>query len=152
MSEHRAEIRWQRDADVPFLDQRYSRVHTWLFDGGAEIEASSSPHVVPPPMSREDCVDPEEAFVAALSSCHMLWFLSLAARAGHVIAEYVDHATGTMAKNADGRMAITRVVLDPEIRFEGEPPSADALRALHHDAHDRCFLATSVRTEVVVAG
>jgi len=152
MSEHRAEVSWRREATAPFVDQRYSRVHTWRFDGGAEIEASASPHVVPEPMSSAAGVDPEEAYVAALSSCHMLWFLSVAARAGHVVGSYVDRAVGHLEKNAEGRLAITRVVLDPEIRFEGEPPSADAVRALHHDAHDRCFLASSVRTEVVVAG
>ena len=148
MAEYRAAIRWQRDG-AAFVDHRYSRAHRWQFDGGIEVPASSSPHVVPLPMSLEEAVDPEEAFVASLASCHLLWFLSLAARAGFVVESYVDEAVGTMARNAEGRLAMTEVVLRPRVGFAGaRRPTAAEHEALHHRAHDECYIAKSVKTVV----
>ena len=148
--EHHALIHWAR-GDAPFTDNRYSRAHSWRFDGGIEVPASASPSVVRLPMSVEAAVDPEEAFVAALSSCHMLWFLDLACRAGWCVDDYRDAALGVMGKNAAGRIAIVRVTLRPAVRFGGErlPTSAD-LAKLHHHAHEQCFIANSVNTDVRV--
>lgn len=148
MATYGAVVEWQR-GDAAFVDQRYSRAHAWRFDGGVEVPASASPAHVPLPMSRADAVDPEEAFVAAISSCHMLWFLALAAKNGFRVDSYVDDAVGTMAKNEDGRMAMTEVLLRPRVVFSGERvPDAAALDALHHAAHDNCYIANSVRTIV----
>ena len=150
MATHSATIEWRRNT-VPFVDQRYSREHEWHFDGGAVVPASSSPHVVPVPLSNPANVDPEEAYVAALSSCHMLWFLDLAARAGYVVDEYIDHAQGHMGRREDGTEWVESVVLSPEVRFGGvSAPKDEAVRALHHRAHQACFIANSVRTEVSV--
>lgn len=149
MATYTATIRWER-GDAKFVDGRYSRGHVWRFDGGVEVPASSSPHVVRLPMSVEAAIDPEEAFVAALSSCHMLSFLWAARNAGFVVDRYDDEAAGTMAKNEEGRWAITKVVLRPHIVFAGEAPSAEALRDLHERAHDACFIASSVKTDVQV--
>jgi len=148
MSTYTAEIRWSR-GEQKFNDNRYSRAHTWRFDGGAVVPASSSPHVVPLPLSDPQGVDPEEAFVASLSSCHMLWFLSIAAKRGYTVDAYADDAQGVMAKNAAGKFAMTSVTLRPLVTFSGEKlPDRAALDALHHAAHAECFLANSVRTEV----
>jgi organic hydroperoxide reductase OsmC/OhrA len=148
MSEHLATIHWRR-GHAAFVDQRYSRAHVWRFDGGAEVLASSSPLVVPPPLSNPAAVDPEEAFVASLSSCHMLWFLSLAAERGLCVDRYDDEAVGVMAKNATGRMAMTRVTLRPRVAFAaGVQPARDVLADLHHQAHAACFIAASVLTDV----
>lgn len=150
MTEHFATIRWQRGADV-FARGRYSRRHQWTFDGGAAITASASPHVVPAPWSDPSGVDPEEAYVAALSSCHMLWFLSLAAEQGFVVDSYEDAAVGHMREVAPQRVSIAQVVLRPRIVFD--PASAatpQQVDALHHAAHERCFLANSVKTEIRV--
>jgi len=148
MGTHTATITWTRDGAV-FTDNRYSRGHRWRFDGGIEIPASSSPHVVPLPLSVAAAVDPEEAFVASLSSCHMLWFLSIAAKRGFVVESYVDEAHGVMAKNSDGKLAMTAVVLRPKVAFAGKKrPAATEHEAMHHQAHDDCFIASSVRTEV----
>ena len=148
MSSHTAVVRWQR-GDARFTDNRYSRAHRWQFDGGAIVEASASPHVVPLPYSNPAGVDPEEAFVASLSSCHMLWFLSLAAEQGYCIDDYEDSAAGTMGRDAAGRVAILQVTLRPKVTCSGaKQPGADELRALHHAAHERCFIANSVRTEL----
>lgn len=150
MSEHHATISWERK-DAPFLDQRYSRVHEWRFDGGAVVRASSSPSVVPVPMSDASAVDPEEAFVAALSSCHLLWFLSMAAKRGWVVDSYKDAASGVLGRNSEGRLAMTRVVLRPVVAFSGTSrPSPEEFAEVHHAAHDACFIASSVRTEVLV--
>jgi len=149
MHRYQATIRWQRDQQE-FLDNRYSRAHEWLFDGGARVAASSSPLSVPLPMSVAANVDPEEALVAATSSCHMLFFLWLAARAGRVVDSYVDQAFGVMEKNDEGRMAITRIVLRPEIVFAGAAPSPDELARLHDDAHHQCYVANSLKADVVV--
>ena len=148
MSKHVARIEWRADGE--FGSGRYSRRHHWRFDGGAEWLASASPDVVPQPMSDPAGVDPEEALVAAVSSCHMLWFLSLAQAAGLDVESYVDEAEGEMGRIAPGRMALTRITLRPDIRFAGAPPSAEQLAALHEQAHERCFIANSLKTEVVV--
>jgi organic hydroperoxide reductase OsmC/OhrA len=145
---HTATIRWQLGA-ADFLGKRYSRAHTWTFDGGVVVAASSSPHVVPVPMSDAGAVDPEEAFVAALSSCHMLWFLDIASRAGYAVQSYEDAADGHMGRNAGGKLAVDVVTLRPRTRFAGtRVPDAAALAALHHEAHAECFLANSVRCEI----
>jgi organic hydroperoxide reductase OsmC/OhrA len=150
MSHYSAHILWQRGAQ-PFTDRRYSRAHHIRFDGGLQIAGSSSPQVVPVPMSDAAAADPEELFVAALSSCHMLWFLDIACRAGWTVDAYDDAAEGTMAKDAEGRLAMTRVVLRPAVAFGGERrPDAAEVARLHHQAHERCFIASSVRSEVIV--
>lgn len=149
MAEHTCTVAWERGG-ADFLDRRYSRAHTWTFDGGAVVRGSPSPHIVPPPGSDPGAVDPEEAFVASLSSCHMLWFLDLAARRGHRVDRYVDHAVGTLGRNAAGKLAMTRVVLRPAVTFgPGPQPDAGILHALHHEAHAQCFIANSVTTDVV---
>ena len=148
MAEYKARIAWQRNG-AAFVDNRYSREHQWQFDGGIEVRASSSPHVVPLPLSIEEAVDPEEAFVAALSSCHMLWFLNIAARRKFVIDSYTDDAVGLLGKNPEGRQAITRVTLRPDVRFSGDKlPSREELDSMHHQAHEACFIANSVKTVV----
>jgi len=148
MSTYTAEVLWQRDGQ-DFTGNRYSRRHLVRFDGGVEMPGSSSPHVVPLPMSDASAVDPEEAFIASLSACHMLWFLSIAAKKGFVVDHYVDAASGVMEKNAEGRMAMTVVTLHPAVTFSGERrPSREELDALHHAAHDGCYIANSVRTDV----
>jgi organic hydroperoxide reductase OsmC/OhrA len=147
MSRHSATIRWTRGEDS-FVDQRYSRRHTWQFDGGSEVTASSSPHVVPLPYSDPVAVDPEEAFVASIASCHMLWFLSIAAKHGHVVDSYIDEAFGTMGRNEEGHMAILRVTLRPHVGFASQAPDPAALSALHDDAHHSCFIARSVKTTI----
>jgi organic hydroperoxide reductase OsmC/OhrA len=150
MSEYVATIRWQR-GEQEFIDDRYSRGHLWEFDGGVTVPASASPSIVPPPMSVAENVDPEEAFVASLSSCHMLFFLSLAAKRGFVIDEYTDGAVGYLGKSDDGKMVMTRVVLRPDTSWSGEKiPSRKQIRKMHHRAHDLCFIANSVTSEVVL--
>lgn len=150
MSTYTAEIRWSR-GEQKFTDNRYSRAHSWRFDGGVVVPASSSPHVVPLPMSVEAAVDPEEAFVATLSSCHMLWFLSIAAKRGYTVDSYADDATGIMEKNSAGKLAMTKVTLRPLVAFSGAKlPDRAALDALHHAAHEECFIANSVRSEILV--
>jgi organic hydroperoxide reductase OsmC/OhrA len=148
MGEYMAVIEWQRNGEI-FTDNRYSRRHTWSFDGGIEVPASASPHVVPAPMSVAAAVDPEEAFVAALSSCHMLWFLSIAAKKGFRVENYRDEAIGIMAKNAEGRLAMTKVSLRPKVEFGGDRlPGREDIEAIHHEAHNECFIANSVKTDV----
>ena len=148
MSTYAATIRWAR-SDALFTDNRYSRGHTWLFDGGIEVPASSSPHSVPVPYSQPRAVDPEEAFVASISSCHMLWFLSIAAKRGFCVDRYVDDALGVMARNDQGKFAMTLVTLRPRVDFVGTAiPSNSDVEAMHHKAHDECFIANSVKTEV----
>ena len=149
MSEHRATVAW-RAAGGAFRENRYSRAHMLRFDGGAEVPASASPKVVPEPLSDPAGIDPEEMLIASAASCHMLWFLDLARQAGLDVASYEDDATGTLGRGADGRLAITRIVLRPKIAFAGEAPDAATLERLHHDAHERCFIANSLKTEIVV--
>ncbi|MBV8911208.1 MAG: OsmC family protein [Gammaproteobacteria bacterium] len=146
--EYTAGIYWTR-GEAPFTDNRYSRGHRWRFDGGVEVAASASPHVVRAPLSVEAAVDPEEALVASLSSCHMLWFLSLAAAGGWRVDEYSDEASGVMGKNASGRTAMVRVTLHPRVAFSGvRLPTREQVLELHHRAHAECFIANSVTTEV----
>lgn len=149
MHQHTATVEWARQGER-FVDRRYSRAHLIRFDGGAVVPGSSSPLVVRAPMSDPSAVDPEEAFVASLSSCHMLWFLHLACDAGFVVDSYVDHAVGTMLPREDGREWVARVDLHPVVRFVGDGLDAAALAALHHHAHEVCFIANSVKTEIRV--
>ena len=149
MTDCLATVRWRRSGAV-FTDNRYSRAHEWRFDGGAVVTASSSPHVVRVPLSDPAAVDPEEAFVASLASCHMLWFLSLAAQAGFVVEEYEDAAVGVLAKNEEGKLAITVVTLRPKVIFAGTAPTDAELARLHERAHEECFIARSVKTELRV--
>ena len=152
MSAHRATVDWTL-GDGDFLKRRYSRAHTLTFAGGASIAGSPSPAIVPEPFSRADAVDPEAAFTASLSACHMLWFLDLAARAGFVVSSYRDEAEGTLARDAAGKTAMTRVVLRPVLVFIGDHrPTPAELTALHHAAHEACFIANSVTSEVIVEG
>jgi organic hydroperoxide reductase OsmC/OhrA len=148
VSRHVAEIAWRADGE--FAGGRYSRRHEISFDGGAAVAGSSSPDVVPAPMSDPAGIDPEEMLVAAVASCHMLWFLDLARRAGLDVAAYRDTAEGEMGRIAPGRTAITRITLRPDIAFNGRAPDAAALAALHHAAHERCFIANSLNSEIVV--
>lgn len=152
MSEYFAKISWNRKEDESYIDNKYSRAHEWSFDGGIIIQASSSPSVVPLPYSVEHNVDPEEAFVASLSSCHMLFFLSVAAKRKYVIDAYVDDAIGIMEVNTDGKMAMTKVTLNPHVTFSGSKvPSAAQIEKMHHQSHEQCFIANSVKTNIVIA-
>jgi len=148
MSEHTATVHWQRYAHEVFSDNRYHRRHDWHFDGGAVVPGSSAPTSVPLPWSDPAAVDPEEAFVASLSSCHLLWFLHLAGKAGWVVDDYQDDAVGVMARRPDGRLAVTTVTLRPVVRFAGTQPTAEQHETLHHDAHAQCFIANSVTSEL----
>jgi len=150
-SEYSATIRWQRNPDEDYLGRQYSRIHQWAFDGGTTVSASPSPHVVPAPYSREDAVDPEEAFVASLSSCHMLFFLELAAIQRFEVESYIDDAIGILSENAHGKMSMTKVTLRPRVTFSGgHLPDHERIKKIHHQAHERCYIANSVTTEVVV--
>ncbi len=150
MSTYTATIRWTRTGDGDFTKGQYSRAHEWAFDGGVTLPASASPHIVPAPWSDPAAVDPEEAFIASLSSCHMLFFIDFARRAGFVVNDYVDEAEGVLEKRADGKMAMTLVTLRPRIEWSGDAPNSAALAELHHHAHEACFIANSVTTEVTV--
>lgn len=147
--EYGVELSWQRLPGEVFTDNRYSRRHRLRFDGGVEMPGSSSPSVVPLPMSDASAVDPEEAFVASLSACHMLWFLSLAAAQGIVVDEYIDRAIGVMSRNAAGKYWMSTVTLRPAVRYgRTRTPTPDEQQQLHHRAHEECFIANSVKTEV----
>jgi organic hydroperoxide reductase OsmC/OhrA len=152
MSEHKAIISWKRTSP-DFLKGKYSREHTWTFDGGITVPASPSPSVVPAPYSNPAHVDPEEAFVAAVSSCHMLTYLYLAYQQGLQVDSYHDEAVGMMTKNDRGVLWVSSVTLDPQIAYGGDklPTPADEER-LHHLAHEQCFIANSIKTEVTVRG
>ncbi len=150
-SSYQATVQWSREG-ANFLDNKYSREHQWIFDGGATVSGSSSEHVVPVPYSNPAAVDPEEALIVALASCHMLSFLHVAGRKGFVVDEYRDEATGKMTKNAAGHFWISEVLLHPKILFSREKtPDRSELAALHHEAHSVCFIANSVKTDVRVA-
>ncbi|MCJ8351314.1 OsmC family protein [Moritella sp.] len=150
MSEYFAKINWVRDSNESYVDNKYSRGHEWIFDGGVIVQASSSPHVVPLPYSVEANVDPEEAFVASLSSCHMLFFLSIAAKRKYVVDSYIDDAVGIMEKDGDGNMSMTKVTLRPYVEFSGtKRPTIAQLEKMHHQSHQQCFIANSVKTEIV---
>jgi organic hydroperoxide reductase OsmC/OhrA len=153
MSRHTATVSWKRSPDADFLRGRYSRAHDWTFDGGATVRGSSSPHVVRPPYADPAAVDPEEAFIVALSSCHMLWFLALAAKDGYVVEGYDDTAEGHMEGDPDGGAWISEVTLRPLVRFSGaKAPDDAAVAALHHRAHELCFIARSVKSRIVEQG
>ena len=153
MSQHQAHIQWNRQSNERFVDQRYSRAHTWTFDGGIIVAASSAVSAVPLPYSKAENVDPEEAFVASLSSCHLLTFIWLAAKEKFVVDSYDDLAIGSLSRNEKGRMGITSVRLEPRIVFSGEKlPTDTDLERLHHAAHEQCFIANSVLTQITVGG
>jgi organic hydroperoxide reductase OsmC/OhrA len=148
MAIYTAEILWLRQGQ-DFLNNRYSRKHSLRFDGGLEVPASSSPHVVPSPMSDASALDPEEAFISSISSCHMLWFLSIAAKRKFCIDRYQDKAEGIMEKNENGKIFVSVVTLKPNVIFSGEnQPTKEQIEAMHHLAHDECFIANSVKSEV----
>jgi organic hydroperoxide reductase OsmC/OhrA len=149
MGVYEAKIAWRR-GDQPFLDKRYSRAHSWTFDGGAVVPGSSAPVSVPVPMSDPAAVDPEEAMIASLSSCHMLWFLAFAANAGLVVDTYVDEASGKMGKDENDRSYLAEVTLRACTSFTGRVPSQEELDALHHQAHEHCEMAHSVRADITV--
>ena len=150
MSEYFAKINWVRDSNESYVDNKYSRGHEWIFDGGVVIQASSSPHVVPLPYSVEENVDPEEAFVASLSSCHMLFFLSIAAKRKYVVDSYIDNAVGIMGKDSDGNISMTKVTLRPYVEFSGDKkPTKAQLEKIHHQSHHQSFSANSVKTEIM---
>lgn len=148
MATYTATIAWEDDGE--FASGRYSRAHEIRFDGGALVRGSSSPHVVPVPYSDAAGVDPEEALIASASACHMLWFLNLAQEAGLHVARYVDDAEGVMGRLDRGKIAMTRITLRPRIRFAGAEPGAEQIERLHHEAHGRCFIANSLKTEIVI--
>ena len=151
MATHSASVIWKRPEGARFTDNKYSRAHRWEFDGGAVVTASSAPSVVPVPLSDPAGVDPEEAFIASLSSCHMLWFLFYAAKSGFVVDAYRDAAVGQMEKNADGGQWMASVILRPQINFSGgTAPDAAKLAQMHEQAHHACFIANSVKTVVTV--
>ncbi|KQW86452.1 OsmC family protein [Brevundimonas sp. Root1279] len=149
MSEYVATVEWRREGQA-FTDNRYSRAHDWRFDGGAVVRGSSAPSSVPIPMSDPAAVDPEEALVAAVSSCHMLFFLAFAAKAGLVVDRYRDEAVAVMGKDERGKVSITSVTLRPEVAFDGVGPSPELLADLHHRSHEHCYIANSIRAEVTV--
>jgi len=152
MASYTATVLWTRD-DAAFTDGQYSRAHEIAFDGGVTMPASSSPHVVKLPLSREDAVDPEEMLVASLSSCHMLFFLDFSRRAGFVIDAYSDQAEGMMGKDERGRIAMTQVKLNPIVIWAGDrQPAPEEVRELHHKAHEACFIANSFRGDVAIGG
>lgn len=149
MSSYSALVKWQKGKHEPFNDNQYSRGHTWEFDGGVIVPASSSPHVVPVPLSVEENVDPEEAFIAAISSCHMLTFLGIAAKQRYVIESYIDNAVGIMEEDEHGYTSVTKITLRPKIVFLGEKqPNRQQLEKLHHLSHQHCFIANSVKTDI----
>jgi organic hydroperoxide reductase OsmC/OhrA len=151
MATYTAKITWKNDSPESFAKNQYTRGHTWSFDGGIEVPASSSPHSVRVPFSVEAAVDPEEALVASASSCHMLMFLWLAAKAGFVIDSYEDNAEGVMTAGRDGKQWVSTITLDPQIAWSGETRPTDAeIADLHHKAHDGCYIANSIRSEIVV--
>lgn len=150
-TKHTAILRW-KNLGPDFLQRRYSRAHTIHFDGGAVVPGSPSPHIVPAPWSDASAVDPEEAFVASVASCHMLWFLHVAIDAGFEALSYEDHAIGEMTTNAQGKLWISRVTLQPAIEWHGErQPTSEEVMQLHHRAHEECFIANSIKTEVIIA-
>lgn len=150
MSEHIATIKWQRN-QAKFTDNKYSREHLWQFDGGTKIPASSSPQVVPVPHSNPNYIDPEEAFIASIASCHMLWFLAIAANQEFTIESYLDRAVGLMSQNKDGKLAMTQITLSPTIVFSADNlPTTKQVEKMHQEAHQNCFLANSIKTEIII--
>ena len=153
MSTYTAKVTWKCDSPDTFTKNQYTRGHVWEFDGGVSVPASSSPHVVRLPFSVENAVDPEEAFVASAASCHMLTFLWVAARKGFNIASYTDSAVGEVTKGDDGKEWMSRITLDPQIEWLGDKtPTDEELAELHHAAHEGCYIANSIKSEIVVNG
>jgi organic hydroperoxide reductase OsmC/OhrA len=150
MSKHFATIRWFASPGEDFAKGQYSRAHSWNFDGLANVSASASPHIVPMPWANPDAVDPEEAFVASAASCHMLFFLDFARRAGLIVTGYDDEAEGEMHQGSDGKARITRITLRPKIVFGGEGPDGAVVDELHHKAHEACFIANSITSEIII--
>ena len=150
MAKHFATIRWFASPGEDFAKGQYSRAHSWNFDGLTNVAASASPHIVPAPWANASAVDPEEAFVASAASCHMLFFLDFARRAGVIVTSYEDEAEGEMAKGDDGKVRITRITLRPKIVFGDAPPTREMLGDLHHEAHEACFIANSITSEIVI--
>ena len=150
MATYNAKITWASDSPDTFAQNKYTRGHVWEFDGGVRVPASSSPHAVRVPFSVEAAVDPEEALVASAASCHMLTFLWLAAKAGFNIASYADNAVGEMAAMEDGRQWLAKITRDPQIEWLGNAPTAQQLADLHHRAHEQCYIANSIKSEIVV--
>lgn len=148
MSTYTATVAWRCDGD--FATRRYSRGHTLAFDGGLTVPGTAGPANVNPRYAVEGALDPEQAFTASVSACHMLWFLDVAARAGFVCESYDDEAEGTLAMGPAGKQVMTRVVLRPRIVFAGRQPTPAELAALHHEAHEACFIANSVKSEIVI--
>jgi len=151
LSIYTASIIWHRNNEK-FIDNQYSRAHQWEFDGGVSVPASASPHIVPLPYSVEANVDPEEAFVASLSSCHMLFFLGIAAKKRLLVDSYIDQAEGVLEKDNNGNIAMTRVILNPTIIYSGKQPTDEVIQKIHHLSHQQCFLANSVKTVITVKG
>lgn len=149
MSTYKAIITWKRE-DQHFVDNQYKRVHKWEFDGGETVRASSSPNIVPAPLSDPSAVDPEEAFVASISSCHMLWFLSIAAKRGYVVNRYEDKAEGVMGKDENDKLLITEITLSPHVIYSENSPNEENNKEMHQKAHEKCFLANSVKTVIKV--
>ena len=146
---YEAKVTWSRQSSEKFVDNKYSRAHEWAFDGGVKVRASSSSSVVPLPLSAADAVDPEEALVASASSCHMLYFLFFAAKRGFLVDRYEDDAFGVLEKNAAGRMFMSKITLRPQVTFSGDKtPTADEMQAMHHSAHEECFIAQSLKSEM----
>ena len=145
-----ATINWRRSVNELFVDGKYSRVHQWGFDGGMQFNASSSPHVVPVPMSDASFIDPEEAFVASIASCHMLFFLSFCAKQKYIVESYEDKAEGILDEGDDGKKQMVSVILSPVIRFNGNEPCAETLSHLHEFSHENCFIANSVKTKIYI--
>jgi len=151
MSTYTATIRWSREGEAEdFAKGRFSRAHQWAFDGGLTVPAGPSPHIVPDPWGNPAGVDPEEAFVASLSSCHMLFFVDFARRGGFVVDAYEDEAEGVLEKRADGKMWMSKVTLRPRVTWGGETPGEAAIADLHHKAYEACFIANSVTTKVTI--
>lgn len=149
--QYTAELLWERGSQA-FLDNRYSRKYLLKFDGGIEVVGSSSPSVVPLPFSEQQALDPEECFVSAISSCHMLWFLSIAVKHGFVVDSYHDLAIGVMTSNEQKKYWVSDVSLQPKIVFsDAKLPTAEELEAMHHEAHEECFIANSVKTKITVS-
>ena len=150
MATHQATIRWFASPGEDFAKGQYSRAHSWNFDGLTNVAASASPHIVPMPWANPDAVDPEEAFVASAASCHMLFFLDFARRAGLIVTGYDDEAEGEMQKGEDGKVRITRITLRPKIVFGGDEPDQSVVDEIHHKSHEACFIANSITSEILI--
>lgn len=152
MPNYTASVKWKVDSPDTFVKGRYSRGHSWMFDGGTVVPASSSPHSVRVPFSIEEAVDPEEALVAAASSCHMLSFLWVVSKQGFTVESYEDDAVGEMTTTDEGGQWVSKITLNPTIVWIGEAPTKEQLAEMHYEAHHLCYIANSIKSEVVVAG